>query len=113
MALFVFLPVATVGAFGSLSPRNARLDTFRCEELTHIVGVESFGAEKGIASGSLRQQSPGGNALLRGIGKVLDPVRPEIERFHRIGKPQARERSLVFRIGEGFWPRGIGENFAL
>src|SRR3974390_3254462 len=55
MAPFVFLSVVTVGAFGSLSRRNDRLDAFRREELTHLVGVESFVAEKRIASDAVHE----------------------------------------------------------
>jgi hypothetical protein len=53
--LYIFLPVVAVGAFGSLSRRDDRLGAVTREELSHLVGVESFVAEKRAASDAVHE----------------------------------------------------------
>ena len=55
MAPFIFLSVVAVGAFGSLSRRDDRLGAVMREELSHLVGVESFVAEKRAASDAVHE----------------------------------------------------------
>ena len=55
MAPFIFLSVVAVGAFGSLSRRDDRLGAITREELSHLVGVESFVAEKRAASDAVHE----------------------------------------------------------
>src|SRR6202171_1506918 len=55
MAPFIFLSVVAVGACGSLSRRDDRLGAVMREELSHLVGVESFVAEKRAASDAVHE----------------------------------------------------------